>query len=643
MKRAALVAGASLAAALMTGAVPALALPGESSSWSGFNKSAEESKAARRTARNADRSSRKPEPADKSPPAPTGLLHVIVSIDKQRATLFADGHPVAGTAVSTGAPGHPTPMGLFTVIQKDRHHVSNLYNASMPYMQRITWSGSALHEGPLPGYPASHGCVRLTSNFAQFLWKTTKMGARVIVTRPDVAPADFEHAKLFVPRPKTIANMPLPQPSPLNVAAPATVPAATPVVMPASLKPAVVPIEVAEPDLTSGVKVKTVDASHSVSVAVPADEAKPAAASTRVEQTTNTPSGEQLTRILETNGTSSEADPAVSQAAAPEAQPIQAKPAEAATAPAAEAAPEAKPVGSAETKPAEAAPVETKAAETTATDTKPAETATADQKAADAKPAEAAPVAETKPGVEEKTAETKPAEAAPVAEAKLAVEEKAVEAKPVVEEKPVAEVKPTEVKPTEATPVETNAVATKPAAEEKAAESKPAETATETAAAPAPAEEKYPTVGWQEGKPISVFASLKEGKVYVRQGWKALFAAPVTFDNPSQPIGTHLFTAMSAKADGSGLRWTVVTIPSGYKRVAEAREGRKSRGAQPVKVAVEPAAPSSASVALDRINLPQDLVDRISEMWMPGSSLIVSDNRLSDETGDDTDFIVTTF
>ena len=140
--------------------------------------------------------------ADKAPPSPSGPLHVIVSIDKQRATLFDNGIPVASTAISTGTPDHPTPMGLFTVIQKSRHHVSNLYDAPMPYMQRITWSGSALHEGPLPGYPASHGCVRLTGNFAQLLWKTTKMGARVIITRPEVAPVEIEHARLFVPQPK---------------------------------------------------------------------------------------------------------------------------------------------------------------------------------------------------------------------------------------------------------------------------------------------------------------------------------------------------------------------------------------------------------------------------------------------------------
>ena len=77
-----------------------------------------------------------------------------------------------------------------------------MYAAAMPYMQRITWSGSALHEGPLPGYPASHGCVRLTSSFAQLLWRVTKLGARVIVTRPDVAPTEFESPRLAVLKPK---------------------------------------------------------------------------------------------------------------------------------------------------------------------------------------------------------------------------------------------------------------------------------------------------------------------------------------------------------------------------------------------------------------------------------------------------------
>jgi lipoprotein-anchoring transpeptidase ErfK/SrfK len=149
------------------------------------------------------------EKAEKTASAvPTGPLHVIVSVDQQRASLYANGQFVASTKVSTGTKSHPTPMGVFSVIQKNRHHISNLYNAPMPYMQRLTWSGTAMHTGPLPGYPASHGCIRLPDNFAQMLWKGTKIGARVIVTRNDVKPVEFTHAKLLVPKPQVMASAP---------------------------------------------------------------------------------------------------------------------------------------------------------------------------------------------------------------------------------------------------------------------------------------------------------------------------------------------------------------------------------------------------------------------------------------------------
>jgi lipoprotein-anchoring transpeptidase ErfK/SrfK len=170
--------------------------------------------------------------ADKIAPAapamPTGTLHVIVSIDQQRATLYANGTAVASTKVSTGTKSHPTPMGVFTVIQKNRHHVSNLYYAPMPYMQRLTWSGTALHTGPLPGYPASHGCIRLTDEFAQLLWKSTKLGARVIVTRDDVKPVEFSHAKLIAPKPFVAAlpakAVPAKDPAPVRTADAVVVP-----------------------------------------------------------------------------------------------------------------------------------------------------------------------------------------------------------------------------------------------------------------------------------------------------------------------------------------------------------------------------------------------------------------------------------
>jgi lipoprotein-anchoring transpeptidase ErfK/SrfK len=134
---------------------------------------------------------------------PAGPLLIAIALNSQRLTLYSKGAAVAHSPVSTGTASHPTPTGIFSVIGKARFHRSNLYsNAPMPFMQRITWSGVALHQGVLPGYPASHGCIRLPGQFAQYLWGTTRMGARVIITRDEIAPFEIAHAKLFTPRPE---------------------------------------------------------------------------------------------------------------------------------------------------------------------------------------------------------------------------------------------------------------------------------------------------------------------------------------------------------------------------------------------------------------------------------------------------------
>src|SRR5499426_420194 len=132
-----------------------------------------------------------------------GLLSVVISIDKQRLTLYSDGEPIAHSRVSTGVPGHPTPTGVFSIIQKDRWHRSNIYyNAPMYYMQRITWSGVAMHQGVVPSGPASHGCIRLPEAFARQLWGITKLGVRVIVTRGgEVTPATITDDRLFTFKP----------------------------------------------------------------------------------------------------------------------------------------------------------------------------------------------------------------------------------------------------------------------------------------------------------------------------------------------------------------------------------------------------------------------------------------------------------
>jgi lipoprotein-anchoring transpeptidase ErfK/SrfK len=127
-----------------------------------------------------------------------GVLTVVISLNKQRLTLYSDGQPVAHSRVSTGTASHPTPTGVFSIIQKNRWHRSNIYdNAPMFYMQRITWSGVAMHQGVVPNQPASHGCIRLPEAFARQLWGTTKLGARVVIARGEVAPVVFAHKRLF--------------------------------------------------------------------------------------------------------------------------------------------------------------------------------------------------------------------------------------------------------------------------------------------------------------------------------------------------------------------------------------------------------------------------------------------------------------
>jgi hypothetical protein len=134
-----------------------------------------------------------------------GVLTIAISIDKQQLTLYSDGVPIAHSQVSTGTPGHQTPTGVFSIIQKDRWHHSNIYgNAPMYFMQRITWSGVAMHEGVVPNHPASHGCIRLPGAFARQLWGTTKLGVRVFVTHGEVTPAEIADARLFTRKPEPV-------------------------------------------------------------------------------------------------------------------------------------------------------------------------------------------------------------------------------------------------------------------------------------------------------------------------------------------------------------------------------------------------------------------------------------------------------
>ncbi|WP_298257063.1 L,D-transpeptidase [Bradyrhizobium sp.] len=327
--------------------------------------------------------------------APKGPLQIIISIPDQRVSLYENDALIARSSVSTGVRLHPTPIGVFSVIGKQRWHRSNIYSgAPMPYMQRITWSGIALHAGVLPGYPASHGCIRLTNDFAIRLWHLTRRGTRVIIAPDDVRPVEITSSRLFKRK----------------------VPSAPP-----------------EPPLT------------------------------------------------------------------------------------------------------------------------------------------------TDPGNSLGTAEVADSSPASVAGAQ------------------------------------------------------------EAAGIPISSPPSAPAVS-RKSVPISVFISRSMSKLFVRQGFSPLFEAPVKIQNPQEPIGTHVFTAVESADAGADLRWIVVSMPSEVHPVIG--RSAKWRG-KPERQMVGISLPTpSPDTALERIEIPQDAIERISELLTPASSLIVSDSGFSRETGRDTDFIV---
>jgi hypothetical protein len=544
----------------------------------------------------------KREQAKKEPtPKPLDLPLIEVSISKQQLTLYENGAPVAHSPVSTGMAGHSTPTGIFSVIGKEIFHRSNIYSgAPMPFMQRITWSGVAMHAGVLPGYPASHGCIRLPHDFAVRLYGLTRMGARVLVMPHEVAPAPFEHARLFT-RPKPATDK---------------VSAATP----------------------------------------PADarDTKPAPAVRTAESHTPVMSDAADTAAHALSGL---AKPKPAEAAAPTpAEVVKAR----TPAPAEAAAPTPAEVVKARTPaPAEAAaptPAEVVKARTPA----PAETAASEPLAEGLKSAATTAATEASQAVEAaKTDDPKySAAAGPNGEPTTG----AVVVKPVAVTAPQPiEVRksfepvtgpsqgtqtfqpvptPPAAQPVQAAP----AVVPAPPAPAQAAQPAPAPEAKPAPAATAAADELYGPERPMRPGPITVFVSKKEGKVFVRKGFQPVFSWPVKFAHPELPLGTHLYTALDANPDGVSYRWQVVSVPVDTTKKAEKHVSRDKKGRR-IETMVQPAVAlpaATAAEALERIDIPPVALTRISALMSKGASLIISDQGLGGETGTETDFIVLT-
>jgi hypothetical protein len=455
---------------------------------------------------------------------PKGPMQIVISINQQKLHLYADGREVADTLVATGVPALPTPTGIFSVIGKERFHRSNIYSgAPMPFMQRITWSGVALHEGENIGHPASHGCIRMPREFAMKLFSVTKVGVRVIIARNELKPVPFADAHLFVHK-----AMPVPAPA---AAAPAA------------------------PEATRTAQVGD-DNKKTDAIAAPKLEASAAAAPAPAM-----PEPTKAALITDDAKATDAAEPPKAETPAPAA---------------------------------------------------PAATDTAAQ-AGDA-------------GKTPTTVEPAKSEALPTGEANAAPPAPQQEglAKPVMPT--VAETD--KLRGTAATP----AVTLDPPAD----------------AAPAAKPTMIVETGHASQGPISIFVSRKEKKIYVRQNFTPVFYAPVTIDHPELAFGTHVFTAMAYLDDGSTLRWNVVSMPGEppkAKREADndRRGTRHGRREEPVQRPVgELPPPQTPAEALARIDIPQDAIDRISAMIVPGSSFVVSDQGLGEETGEGTDFIVVT-
>ncbi|MGJ5179069.1 L,D-transpeptidase family protein [Bradyrhizobium oligotrophicum] len=311
---------------------------------------------------------------DKEAAKPQGPVTIAISINKQHLKVYDANGLFAEAPVSTGMKGHSTPMGVFSVIQKQKFHRSNIYSgAPMPFMQRITWSGVALHAGVLPGYPASHGCIRMPASFATRIYGWTRMGSRVLVTPGEVAPASFSHPML--------AALRAPQPS-AAVQPDANAPAATKSDKGAAVTPT---ITVATIDLRSTVghsdgprsgneatvrAMRTADASNASGLPAMASDASPTAAPVRADTTA-------------TRTDASDLKPGVAELPTSEAANIDVGAGSAAPTPASEPAGAAQ--SAAADKPAEAAgKTEATGSTDISTAIKPADAGPADAKPADA-------------------------------------------------------------------------------------------------------------------------------------------------------------------------------------------------------------------------------------------------------------------
>jgi lipoprotein-anchoring transpeptidase ErfK/SrfK len=505
------------------------------------------------------------EPVGQSRNVEGAPLLAVIALHEQHVTIYNAQGKMLQSPVSTGATGLETPAGIYSVLQKEEFHQSNVYeDGNMPFMERITWTGLAMHGGVLPGYPASHGCVRMPEEFAERLFELTEIGMRVVVVPHDIAPAEISHPALFKLAPGSGLG---------RLAAAARGGESSPgFAGQLEMLKAHALAKSAEADAAA----KKAAAARQVASKRAGDEAK-AVKNLRATEATNAKAEEALKaaeRAIETaNSPDGVESPSVRQAelakekAAAKFAEVQAH------------------LAADKEKVASQDKAEIRLAEAGA------RLETAKQKAA-AKRAEAK--AQLEAGKQKSTARLSDAQAQLEA-AKSQLQARTEAAARAEEEAKAAE-----------------------AARDEAVEAS--------------------TDASRKMSPVSVFISRKTQRFYVRQGYIPVFEGPVTIRDPDQPIGSYVFTALGYH-NHADVRWSVVSVYEDNRGLEPPVEGQKRKG-ENRGAEVAPADAAGAKAALDRITIPPDVVERFSEVVLPGASLIISDEGASIETGKDTDFVV---
>ena len=469
-------------------------------------------------------------------------LFAVVSVADQHISIYDHNGLVARSMVSTGIADHPTPKGIFTILGRERFHQSNIYSgAPMPFMQRITWSGIAMHTGVVPGHPASHGCIRLPAEFASKLWGMTRVGERVVISPREVTPHEFNEPFIITPKMQTISEpMKSDVPNSVNSEKIPQEKTLNPYQYAEQMKVrAVKEVLAANKDLKEAIVQQHLKGNDVALLTADLKKAQTEVAAIQSKLSINS-------KIY---------DEAV-----------------------------------------ERAKIKSQEAEQAKINLKEQLSGALPQKKIDliVKASEKA-IAYKEAALTDKT---KNEEALSAAKMKLDNLTKLISARSL-------DLSEADRRLSELTNI-TNAAKER----EKLAR--------------------------QRMAPLSVMISRRDQKIYVRQGLVPVFDGPVTIRDVGAPLGEHLYIATAATEDGKSLKWSALSLPPSDKHeVDEVIKVKLDSRSQINHQPFDSNLASNASEALGRIEISQDVRDRLGERLWVGGSMIISDQSPSSETGND--------